>query len=147
MLLLSINPRFARMILRGEKTVELRRRAPRCSTEFWIALYATAPERAMIGVVRAREVIVGSPDGLWADVEDGCGLGREEYRSYYEGATRAVGIRLSDPIPLMEPIPLDRLRRSWPEFRPPRSFAYLAEERVHELWDHAGMCFIRGAAS
>lgn len=139
MIVLSIRPRFARMILLGEKTVELRRRAPRRSTDFWIALYATAPERAIVGVVRAREVLVGSPDQLWAVVEDGCGLGRDEYRSYFEGAGRAVGIRLTDPVPFEEEIPLDRLRCSWPEFRPPRSFAYLAEERVREMWEHAGL--------
>lgn len=134
------------MILRGEKTVELRRRAPRCSTDFWIALYATAPERAMIGVVRARQVLVSTPAGLWDEVREACGLEHEEYMSYYEGASRAVGLRLSDPISLMEAIPLDRLRLRWPEFRPPRSFAYLPEERVRDIWEAAGMRSIHGAA-
>lgn len=131
------------MILRGEKTVELRRRAPRCSTDFWIALYSTYPVRAMIGVVRASGILVAPPDELWQAVEGGCGLGRDEYRSYYEGADRAVGILLTDPTPFMNPVPLDQLRSSWPEFRPPQSFAYLNPERVHDVWRHAGMCYIR----
>jgi predicted transcriptional regulator len=145
LLVLSIHPRFAGMILRGEKTVELRRRAPRCPTDFWIAIYSTSPERAMIGVVRASGVLVASPDELWGTVEGGCGLGREEYRSYYQGADRAVGITLSDPTPFTKPVSLDQLRSSWPEFRPPQSFAYLAPERVHDVWGHAGMCFVGGA--
>lgn len=133
------------MILLGEKTVELRRRAPRRSTDFWIALYATAPERAIVGVVRAREVLVGSPDQLWAVVEDGCGLGRDEYQSYFEGAGRAVGIRLTDPVPFEAPILLEDLRRLWPSFRTPQSFAYLSDEQVQDVWDRSGLCFIRRA--
>lgn len=110
MLLFSINPRFVHMILRGEKYVELRRRAPRCSTDFWLALYATTPVRAVIGVVRAREVVVATPDELWAQVEDGCGLGGDEYRRYYEGTSRAVGIWLEAPISFPNPVTLDSLR-------------------------------------
>jgi predicted transcriptional regulator len=81
------------MILQGDKTIELRRRAPRRSTDFWLALYATTPERAVIGIVRAREVIVATPDELWVQVENDCGLGKDEYRRYYEGSSRAVGLR------------------------------------------------------
>lgn len=135
------------MILRGEKTIELRRRAPRCSTEFWIALYATTPERAMIGVVRAHEVLVETPEDLWEQVEDACGVERDEYRRYYEGATRAVGIRLAAPISFSKPVSLDRLRNSWPGFNPPRSFTYLSPEQTQDVWGHAGMCYIGGVAS
>jgi predicted transcriptional regulator len=122
--------------------VELRRRAPRCSTDFWIALYATSPERAVLGGVRAREVIVASPDDLWRQVEDGCGLRGDEYRRYYDGATHAVGIRVEDPITFSSPLKLDWLRSSWPTFTPPRSFTYLSKERIQDLGDHAGLCFL-----
>lgn len=146
MLLLSINPRFAHMILRGDKFIELRRRAPRCSTDFWLALYATTPERAVIGVVRAREVVVATPDELWAQVEDGCGLGGDEYRRYYEGASRAVGIWLEAPISFPNPVTLASLRTAWPGFQPPRSFTYLSHEQRQDVWNHAGQCGISGAA-
>ena len=142
MLLLSISPRFAHLILSGEKVVELRRRAPRCSTDFWLALYATTPERAVIGVVRAREVVVATPEELWAQVEDGCGLRDDEYRHYYEGARRAVGIWLEAPFSFPKPVSLDSLRIAWPGFQPPRSFTYLSHEQKQDVWDHAGMCFM-----
>ncbi|OJW27633.1 MAG: hypothetical protein BGO49_23075 [Planctomycetales bacterium 71-10] len=140
LLLLSIKPRFAHMILRGEKYVELRRRAPRCPTDFWLALYATTPERAVIGVVRARQVVVATPEELWEQVEDGCGLGGDEYRRYYEGARRAVGIWLEAPIPVPKPVSLESLRIAWPGFQPPRSFAYLSHEQKRDVWSHAGQC-------
>ena len=137
MLLLSIHPRFARMILSGEKTVELRRRAPRRPPEFWVALYATAPECAVIGIVRACEVLVGRPDDLWSRVGCESGLGREEYRSYFGDTGRAVGIRLVDPVPFERPVRLDTLRTNWPGFNPPQSFSYLTEERRDDLLAHS----------
>lgn len=146
MLLFSINPRFAHMILRGEKYVELRRRAPRCSTDFWLALYSTTPERAVIGVVRARQVVVTTPDELWVQVEKGCGLDGDEYRRYYEGTSRAVGIWLEAPISFPNPVSLDSLRTAWPGFQPPRSFAYLSHEQKQDVWSHAGQCGLSEAA-
>lgn len=146
MLLLSINPRYARMILRGAKTIELRRRAPRCSTDFWLALYATTPERAVIGIVLAREVIVTTPEVLWEQASNACGLDQDEYRRYYEGANRAVGIWLEAPFLFSKPMGLDQLRKSWPGFQPPRSFTYLSQEQTQEVWDHAGLCGICVAA-
>jgi predicted transcriptional regulator len=134
------------MILQGEKTIELRRRAPRRSTEFWLALYATTPERAVIGIVKAREVIVATPEDLWERVEDACGLGRDEYRRYYEGSSRAVGIRLEDPCSFSNPVSLDRLRNLWPGFHPPRSFAYLSDDQIQEVWGHAGLCCVHGVS-
>ena len=140
LLVLSIQPRFVRMILSGEKTVELRRRSPRRPPDFWAALYATVPERAILGIVRIREVIVRAPDELWPIVEHNCGLGRHEFRGYYEGASRAVALRLVDPIPFEDRLTLDKLRRLWPEFKPPQSFAYLSRDRTKKLLDHAGLC-------
>jgi predicted transcriptional regulator len=139
-MLLAIHPRFARLILRGEKTFELRRRAPGLRAGSWIALYATAPEQALTGLVRAEEILVGHPESLWDKVRDGCALEPREYWKYYAGASRAVGIRLADPIPFSEPLRLAQLRRIWPGFRPPRSFCYLDGDLLVDVWNHAGLC-------
>lgn len=94
----------------------------------------------MIGVVRARQVVVATPEELWEQVEEGCGLGGDEYRRYYEGTRRAVGIWLEAPIPFPNPVSLDSLRIAWPGFQPPRSFAYLSHEQKRDVWSHAGQC-------
>jgi predicted transcriptional regulator len=135
-LLLSIHPHLARLILQGEKTIELRRRAPRRPPEFWIALYATAPMRALVGLVKASEILVDQPDDLWERVKDGCGLEGEAYRSYFAGANRAIGIRLAGPIPFERPWRLESLRSAWRGFRPPRSYSYLSQDRAEEVWDY-----------
>jgi predicted transcriptional regulator len=147
LLLLAIHPRFARMILRGEKTVELRRRAPNRPAGYWIALYSTSPEKALIGLVRAAEVLIDTPEALWQLVKDGCGVGKDDYRRYYSGANRAVGIRLSDPIEFVEPLHLDNLRCFWPRFTPPRSFAYLGNEEVIEVGNRTGVCVLTSTAA
>ncbi len=137
MLLLSINPRYAHMILRGEKTIELRRRAPRCSLDFWMALYATSPEQSLVGLVQAVEILADRPEALWERVKNGCAISEKEFRGYFARTQRAFGIRLNAPLTLEKPLRLDSLRRSWPGFRPPRSFAYLAEPMIKGVWAQA----------
>ncbi len=137
MLLFSINPRFAHMILRGEKTIELRRRVPRCSSDFWMALYATSPEQSLVGLVQAVEILVDRPEGLWERVKNGCAISEKDFQSYFARTERAFGIRLNGPLTLEKPLRLDSLRGSWPEFRPPRSFAYLAKPMINAIWEQA----------
>jgi len=100
----------------------------------------------VIGIVRARQVVVTTPDELWVQVEEGCGLDGDEYRRYYQGTSRAVGIWLKDPIPFPNPVSLDCLRTAWPGFQPPRSFAYLSHEQGQDVWSHAGQCGMSEAA-
>ena len=101
----------------------------------------------MIGIVRASEVIVATPEELWGQVENDCGVGKDEYRRYYEGSSRAVGLRLETPLSFSNPVSLDHLRNLWPGFQPPRSFAYLSDEQIQEVWGYAGLCCIRGTST
>jgi len=125
LLLLSIHPCHGHKILCGEKNYELRRRAPRLKSDFSVALYATAPVSAVIGIVKVHEILVTSPEALWKVVEEGCCISLEEYAAYFRDSPKAVGIKLTDPLALASPLPLARIRCRWPQFKPPRSFIYL----------------------
>lgn len=134
MLLISINPRFAKMILCGSKTVELRRCSPRNPSILWVALYATTPERSIIGIARAQDIIVATPDELWNLVFDKCGINRDQYDRYYTGSKRAVGIFLDQYYSFSSPMHLDYLRHLWPGFHPPRSFLYLTSKQSDDVF-------------
>ena len=145
MLLLSIKPRYARMILRGSKTVELRRRAPRCSADFWLALYATTPVRAVVGIVLARKVDVASPEALWEYAWDASGLDQDEYRRYYMERTAPSGFGSRRR--------LDRALWGWttsasrgPIFGHPAASPTSPKNKCVAVGDCAGMCCIRGEA-
>ena len=64
MLILTIHPRFAHMISlsRGEKSIESLDAAFRPDRPIsLIALYASAPEKSLMGLVRAFQVLVDTP--------------------------------------------------------------------------------------
>ena len=126
-LLLSVKPRFAEKVLRGEKTIELRRVRPQrigpCDT---ILLYATAPLALFVGFCRITEVLVDSPEALWPKVRGLAGVTREEYFRYFQDARSATGIVIEQPVPFVDDFSLDDSRRYVPGFMPPRSFCYVS---------------------
>ena len=125
-LVLSVKPRFAKELLRGVKTVELRRVRPRrirCGD--YVLLYATAPKAVFAGFCRVAEIVFDSPVGLWPRVQDAAGITRREYFEYFRGADHAIGIVVERPIAFVEGLSLNDSRRCVPGFMPPQSFCYL----------------------
>lgn len=130
MLFLSIHPEYVRLILSGQKTVELRRRKPRCVPGDWVAVYSTTPERCLRGIAQVKDVRVGSVRDMWLRVREHAGVSRSEYDEYFAGSKQAIGIQLTNPITLLAPISLSELRNEWPDFQPPQGFRYLDEEQI-----------------
>lgn len=124
-LFLSIKPTFARRILAGTKTIELRRVRPNVTPGDHVLIYSSSPEMALLGSARVEEILSDAPNNLWDRVKDHGGVSRKEYDDYFSGATAAIGIRLGDVQPLSRPIPLRELRERWPWLRPPQSYRYV----------------------
>lgn len=127
--LLSIKPRFAHAIMRGEKKVEFRRR-PWKSDVDTVVVYATEPEKQIIGYFTVSFVDLASPTELWRRHGSVGAIGREEYRSYYSGATSGVAVGIGAVRRLYEG---RGLRSITPLERPPQSFAYLDRGVVSRL--------------
>lgn len=126
-LLLSLKPRFAEKVLRGEKTIELRRVRPqRIGPGDTILLYATAPSALFVGFCRVTEVLLDSPKALWPRVQGLAGVTRNEYFRYFQDASSAIGIVIEQPVPFVDDFSLDDSRRYVPGFMPPRSFRYVS---------------------
>ena len=64
-IIISIHPNYAEDILIGEKTVELRRRAPRIKEQTKLWIYATRPICAIVGSVVLESNVTKTPDQLW----------------------------------------------------------------------------------
>lgn len=130
-LLISIKPTYATSILLGEKTIELRRTKPSLALGSTVVIYASSPTMAVVGWATLSDVIEASPDYLWRKHGPATGIDRRDYRSYFDGASRAFGLRLSAPVPMDAPLPLDRLRDLGME--PPQSWRYLSSELVGQM--------------
>jgi predicted transcriptional regulator len=132
-LFVSLKPRFAELILCGEKTVELRRVAPSVDPGALVILYASSPVMEVVGTARVAALETASPTALWHRHGAECGLARNDFRAYFAGVRKAVAISLEEVRRLEQAVPLAELRRRWAGFSPPQSWRYLDAERAAAL--------------
>lgn len=124
-LVLSVKPRFARKLLAGEKTVELRRVLPRrAKPGDVIILYSTAPVSVFVGFCHVAAILCESPEVLWRRVSRAASVTRAEFFEYFETAKRAVGIVVERPVTFKNGLSLRDSREHAPDFAPPQSFRY-----------------------
>lgn len=128
--LMSIRPRYARLLFDGTKTIELRRVAPAVGPGSLILIYESAPTMALVGAGIVTSLEVGRPGPVWSRVRSGAGVSRAEYDDYFDGAARAAALHLRDVTRFTHPIPLADMRRRWPWFRPPQSYRYVQASMV-----------------
>src|SRR4051812_28659243 len=129
-LLVSLRPRFASLVLSGEKSVELRRTIPDVECGALVLIYESSPTRRLAGMGRIGAIDVGDPKRIWNANGAATGLTRAEFDVYFAGTDRAVAITLEAAQPLVQPLSLEELRRRWTGFRPPQSFRYLSLPQV-----------------
>ena len=129
-LMVSVKPKYAKMIFDGSKRVELRRTRPRIGPGDVLLLYVSSPVKALGGICIVGHVIEKLPEYLWDDVCEMAGLTRTEYDNYFSGAKLGCGIFLQEVSEISNPISLNRLREKWRGFHPPQSFRYLRPEEV-----------------
>lgn len=128
-LLLSIHPQYADRILSGQKTVELRRVRPRVKAGDCVVVYATAPTMAVVGSVKVRDLVSGTPESLWRLFgEAACGVPPAAYNAYFHGSPSAFGIVVTQPQRLPQTVSLMSLKGLIPGFNPPQIFRYLSDE-------------------
>ena len=133
-LFLSLRPLYADLILSGRKSVEVRRVIPReASEESLVLIYAASPEKALVGFCFLDRITSGRPDAMWRKCGQGTGLSKKDYFSYLDGATQAVALHVSRPVPFSRRIELFQIRRVWDEFRPPQSFSYVPVKALETL--------------
>lgn len=115
--LMSIKPRFARAILAGTKPYELRRFVPRFAAGDRVLVYASSPERQVVGAFEVGRVESGTPRQVWAAIgEERSGLPASGFFAYLSGATRCAAIEVLRPRPCAPfALPL----------RPPQSYQFL----------------------
>ncbi len=157
-LLFPVKPTHAARYLAGRKTAEVRRRPIGCASGGRVALYATAPTKALVAVATVERIVVlpGSASPYeWADVLipiwDRIELSADELRDYLEpagcappdGASRGIVVLLHSVRPVSPAVPLAALRQEVPGgFVPPQSWCWLSglrATRVLQLSETGGV--------
>ena len=120
----SVHPRHAQAILDGTKTVELRKRAPRCAELIdRMYIYETAPTSLVVGRVMVVSIQCLSPDALWMYYGHRTCVTEAEFFEYFDGHLEAYGIEVAVPRRYARPWAITDLGLK----RPPQSWCYVPD--------------------
>ena len=127
-LVLSIQPRHARNILRGTKTVEFRRRFPDTDrmTGATIWMYSTSPVRAVVGLATVERVMRMPLRQLWSKYHGFGGVDQGTFDDYFSDLTHGCAIQLADVTRLDKEITAASLSERG--FRAPQSYRYVTAD-------------------
>lgn len=118
-ILISIKPKYVKLILSGEKQYEYRKRIP---TNVKIAvIYATTPVKKIVGEILIDEVLSMSPIDLWEKTYIHSGLTSENFFQYFDSMSIAHALSIKEVIIYEYPMELSALNIK----RAPQSWQYI----------------------
>jgi len=120
--ILSIKPKYANAIIRGEKKYEFRKFCFKSKNIKNIYIYSTAPVKKIIGLFITHNIIRDSPKNLWNDYKDFSGLNEIEFFNYFKNNQVGYAIEINE---LLEFESAVDPREIIPGFTAPLSFCYI----------------------
>ena len=124
--LFSIKPSYSKKIFSGEKQFEFRKKCCK-RLPSRIIIYETAPTSKIIGEVIVSEVLIASPDALWAKTQHAAGISKEEFDRYFSQQDDGIAYCLRSPVLYGAPVSLASIGIS----SPPQSYCYISQE-IHQ---------------
>jgi predicted transcriptional regulator len=121
-IVVSLRPQFARSILAGTKSIELRRVRPLIPHGTIAYLYATAPDYAVLGEMTLGKVYEDGVDSLWRRFKGRSGIDEATFRSYFQGSGTGCAIEIISAREWRQPLSLKELQNKV-QFRPPQFYA------------------------
>ena len=136
-MVLSLKPRYAKLVFEGKKTAELRRRAPaRPRGGTVVLVYVTRPAMELRGQFRLKDVREGPPDEVWDAVSEDACVERMDFDAYYAGRDVAYALEITDVREYEEPVTLAELREMFGSFVVPQSWRYARAEERDRFLEH-----------
>jgi len=118
--LISIKPEYVRMILCGEKSIEIRNRSVNLDSGTRLWIYSTLPKGRVEAVARIRFVRVDSPSVIWKQYSNNIGISLKAFLSYVNGSRRVSAVFLDHVYELKPALTLADLRSEINGFHPPQ---------------------------
>jgi len=120
--ILSIRPKYARMILSGAKRYEFRKCTFKNEHIEKAYIYETSPTKKIVGIFDIGDIISDSPKDLWDQFGHLSGMNEAAFFNYFRDIQIGFAIEIKHLV-ILDP-PLDP-REKISGFTPPQSFCYL----------------------
>jgi predicted transcriptional regulator len=127
-ILISVRPEYFEKILRGEKTIELRRRPVRVSAGTTVWIYETAPKGRLGARAQIAAIFESTPTEVWRRFGHCVGVTKEEFFAYFKGTVYACALLLKRVIALENPLRLLHLRKRLGSFVAPQFYRKLEND-------------------
>lgn len=127
---MSIKPKYAKKIISGEKTIELRKNHNRLHIGDTIVFYESSPTKKITFYCTIKNIIYMSPSELWNNYSSSFGIDFGSYNDYFNDSKLACGIELSDVIVLSKPQPIKIISEN---IKAPQSYRYISNEQFLKI--------------
>ena len=132
--LVSVRPQYAAKILRGEKTVELRRRFPDTGIiGATVYIYSSSPIRALVGRAKIKDVQKLTVTEIWNEHSDAACISRKDLYRYFHGVKFGFAITLSS-VKSMARVTASDLKAQF-GIVPPQSYRYVPKDFLSLIAD------------
>lgn len=136
-IIISLKDVYIDGLLTGTKCVELRRRTPNLlpGTKIW--LYAKVPVGKILALAVLDNIIEDNPSNIWRDYCHCSGISESEFNKYFHGLSKGAALVFNKIAALIDPIPLDHLKKVEPRFHPPQFYREVRSGPLLSLLENA----------
>ena len=125
--LLSIKPEYVLKIFSGEKLFEYRKILFSNRSVHTVYIYATAPEKKIVGKFTIKAIHSATPAAIWDKTQKYAGITKTDFEKYFQSAKIAHAIEIENLVKF--PTPIDPATYD-KKFQPPQSFVYLNQKQL-----------------
>jgi predicted transcriptional regulator len=108
-IVMSIQPRYSRQILNGNKRVEIRKKFNKKWKDHKVTIYSSSPSKELLGYAKIEDVVEDNPEVIWSCFSDKLGCSKSEFDSYTKGENKIFAIVLSEIDKFKQVLPLSYL--------------------------------------
>ena len=117
---LAIKPKYANLILKGEKRYEFRKCLMKRDIKK-VYLYSSSPTQKIVGYFIVDKIICGSPKNLWKITKKTSGIKRADFFNYFKYKKKANAIKIKNAVNLG----LKEPKSLFSNFVVPQNFIYV----------------------
>ena len=121
--LISIKPQYVEKIISKEKLYEFRRSVFKREVHN-VVIYATAPEKKIVGSFELDGIIRDTPSNLWDNFSNKAGICEKDFFNYFDGKDEGFALKVGELDILDDFIDVSCLD----DFKAPQSFMYVDKD-------------------
>lgn len=125
--IISLKPKYARLVAAGTKTVEIRNRRVHMEVGTTLWIYETLPEARIIGHAKVLDVTYADAKTIWDRFHENVGIDKDEFDAYVAGRSEISAVSLDKLVPVRQTT-LEELRSRVLGFHPPQFYARVGHD-------------------